>query len=136
MRVAVHWLPPDEVEGAWDLSHCLYAYLGPPNEEILYIGKSWGVSVRQRWVRSAKPDFWDQLERARGIRQHRPVVGLVQPSSEARLTAQLLADIESLLIYVEQPWGNIQSRASRIRRPGLLVQCRGDWPGRKVYRDE
>ena len=86
MRVGVHWLAPGKVEDAWVLSHCLYAYLAPPNEEILYIGKSWGVSVRQRWVRSAKPDFWDQLESERGIRQHRPLVGLVQPSPESRFT--------------------------------------------------
>lgn len=136
LRVTVDWFRPDQVDDAGDLCHCLYAYLGPPSDEILYIGKSWGVSVQQRWVRSAKPAFWADLERERGIRKHRPIVGLVQLSRAARLNRKLLADIESLLIYAEKPWGNIQSQASRIRRPGLLIQCRGDWPGRKVYRDE
>jgi hypothetical protein len=118
MKITVYWVCPEEESEAWNARHCLYAYLGPPRDEILYIGKSWGVSVRQRWVRSSKSDFWDDLERKRRIRQHRSVVGLVELASEARLTHQLLADIESLLIYVEQPWGNIQSRVSRIQRPG------------------
>jgi len=135
MTVTVDWYPADEVEDAWDLRHCLYAYLARGGE-ILYIGKSWGVSVRGRWTRSAKPAFWNALERERHIFDHNAVVGLLELPSQRRLTEQLLADVESLLIYAEQPWGNIQSRRSRIQRPGLTVRSRGDWPGRRAYRDE
>ena len=55
---------------------------------------------------------------------------------DRRVTHQLLADVESLLIHKLQPWGNIQRRTSRIERQNLIVQCRGDWlSGRAVYRD-
>jgi len=43
--------------------------------EILYIGKSWGVTVRGRWNRTAKEGFWDDLETERGIHEHRVLFG-------------------------------------------------------------
>jgi hypothetical protein len=45
-----------------------------------------------------------------------------------RLSSPLLADAESLLIMRLDPFGNIQSRATRIERPGLRVHCEGAWP--------
>lgn len=51
--------------------------------------------------------------------------GELESPMGTRLTGQLLADVESLLIYQEQPWGNIQSRISRNSRPGMRVHCSG-----------
>jgi hypothetical protein len=136
--VNVDWYPLDEgFEEAWEATRCLYAYLAPPRDEIVYIGKSWSVSVRNRWRREAKPAFWEDLERERGIFEHAVLGGFVSPPLGGRLTHQLLTDAESLLIQQVQPWGNIQSRSSRTSRPGMTLRCRGDWPlRRRTFRDD
>jgi len=50
---------------------------------------------------------------------------------DRRRSSELLGDVESLLITRLRPFGNIQSRGSRVMRPGLRVQCTGDWPFRR-----
>lgn len=120
----------------WERSGVLYAYVARDNREILYIGKSDGTTVRQRWTRSAKEGFWDDLERQRAIFKHAVIVGEIGLEEGDRLTRELLADIESLLIKRILPWGNIQSCHSRISRPGLRVICGGDWPiNKSEFRD-
>jgi hypothetical protein len=134
--IIVKWrlLQPDD-EG-WLSSQCLYAYITVDKKEILYIGKAWGVSVRGRWNRASKENFWDDLERKRRIFNHLVLLGKLTITYSGRLTSKLLADTESLLIMGEQPWGNIQSRKSRIKRPGLIVKCEGEWPGKvRFYKD-
>jgi hypothetical protein len=92
--------------------------------------------VRARWHRFAKEGFWNDLEKHRKIKNHYTLLGEVNLAYKGRLTDQLLADVESLLILTEQPWGNIQSKQSRISRHGLVVQCSGTWPSRQeVYSD-
>lgn len=118
-------LDHDDHEG-WDQLRCLYAYCSR-DREILYIGKCWGTTVRQRWQFESKPEFWSDLETQRRIFSHMVLVGTVALYPGQRLTHQLLFDAESLLIHRLQPRGNIQSRLSRIERPGLVVHCRGDW---------
>lgn len=137
MDIEVRWTTIDGGgdDPAWGQTRVLYAYLAPSDNEILYIGKADGTTVRGRWKRSAKDEFWTALERERGINRHVVIVGKIYASEGVRLTRELLADIESLLIMREQPWGNIQSTQSRISRPGLRVECSGDWPGRSVYVD-
>ncbi|MBZ5553345.1 MAG: hypothetical protein LAO21_11540 [Acidobacteriia bacterium] len=135
MRVTVHWKSLKEGDDGWGQIRCLYAVLGR-GKEILYIGKCWGKTVRERWTRSGKPDFWDEIEQERGIKKHALLVGTVEMDRSRRLTHWLLMDIESLLIICEQPWGNRQSKKSRIPRPGLIVKCVGTWPSKtKTYRD-
>jgi hypothetical protein len=124
----VHWRDLSEGDESRDQLRCLYAYVGPRGREILYIGKAWGRTVRQRWERDAKSDFWNDLERERGIFRHGVMVGTIALYPSDRLSHRLLADIESLLIMGLQPWGNIQSRNSRISRPGFRVACRGSRP--------
>ncbi len=120
----------------WESVRCLYAYLAPDGKEILYIGKSWSVTVKGRWNRDAKYGFWDDLEKKRKIKRHGVLLGEVSLTYNGRLTTKLLADTESLLITAEQPWGNIQSKQSRIARPGLTIECSGKWPGQaKFYQD-
>jgi hypothetical protein len=135
--VAVTWYriaSPDEP--TWGLRRVLYAYLVAPSE-IVYIGKADYRSVRERWRRSAKPDFWNDLERERGIRQHAVLVGGVDLEPGRRLSAEFLADVESLLIHRIRPWGNIASTKTRIARPGLIVDCHGEWPLRqRRFRDD
>ncbi len=93
--------------------------------------------MRGRWTRTAKANFWADLEAQRRIHEHRALFGEVQVNYGGNLTSKLLADIESLLIAAEQPWGNIQSINTRIARPGLAVKCVGSWPGRaRIYVDD
>jgi hypothetical protein len=75
----------------------------------------------------AKPEFWEYLDQ-RGMDAHAVLVGDVELAPGRRLSRELLADIESLLIKRLRPAGNIQAIRSRISRPGLDVTCEGDWP--------
>jgi hypothetical protein len=127
MTVKVHWHMIDPNHPIGNAVRCLYAYLDPESHEILYVGKAWGKSVRER--RIEKQSFWRVLETERGIYKHVALIGVPELEQGGRLTKELLADIESLLIIHEQPCGNKQCRKSRIRRPGLVVHCLGAWPG-------
>ena len=127
VEVFVAWRDADYGDGSgWDQLRCVYAYHGR-NDRLLYIGKAWGKTVKERWRRAAKPHFWDDLERELGIFEHAVSVGTLALYPGTRLTHQLLCDVESLLIHRLRPWGNVQSIESRIERPGLIVHCRGDW---------
>ena len=141
ITVTVKWqrIDDDDEAGLWNVSRGLYAYLdldGGDEEEILYIGKVDGTTVRRRWNRSGKQGFWDGLERERGIHSHGVIVGLIRLPEGRRLSREIICDVESLLIHRLCPWGNIQCRLSRISRPGLTVRCVGDWPPQqRVYVD-
>lgn len=130
-RIDIEWIWLDDGDDEWQASRCLYSYLAPRTREILYIGKAWGTTIRQRWSRVSKAAFWDDLEGERGIFHHAALAGFIQLPYGDRLTHELLCDIESLLIQQVGPWGNIQSRFSRIARPGMRLRCGGDWPHHK-----
>jgi hypothetical protein len=119
----------------WFYTCAIYAYLAPRGREVLYIGKADGCTVRRRWLE--KDSFWSDLERQRNIMSHDVIVAEVLAQVGCRLTRELLCDVESLLIWELKPWGNIQCRSTRIQRPGLVVSCRGAWPGaRRRFRDQ
>jgi hypothetical protein len=132
----IHWRSLTLDDEGWNRVRCLYAYIALKTREILYIGKAWNATVRARWNRSGKYDFWDDLERQRGIHIHHPLIGEIELPPHHRLSRELLSDIESLLIHQVQPWGNIQSRSSRISRPGFTIKCLGVWPSRnRIFSD-
>lgn len=127
MNVVIEWQRIDaDNQHLWNLYRCLYCYVADDN--ILYIGKAEGKSIRQRWTRSAKTAFWDFIEDELGIFEHDILVGRFWIEQARRLTSSLVVDVESLLISHLQPAGNIMCRKSRICRPGLVVECKGDWP--------
>lgn len=134
MKVTVNWLLVDDDHEAWGWSCALYAYLHPTDREVLYLGKADGTTVRGRWSAPDKDVLWKALEKERGILDHRVLIGGL--STDARLTRQLLADVESLLIFATEPWGNIASCNSRITRPGLVVKNVGrHWLGPTTLKD-
>jgi hypothetical protein len=137
MLVQVRWSSIRRKDNPrWDWARVLYAYLGPDEHEVLYIGKAFRQTVRGRFRYSSKEGLWEDLERERGIRKAIVLVGEVTLPPGKRLTDELVSDIESLLIKRIRPYGNIQSRTSRISRPGLRVLCVGKWPfGQREYRD-
>ena len=137
MLVIILWNPIGwDNDPKWHWKKVLYAYLSPGKDEILYIGKAYKNTVRERWRYSGKEGFWDDLESQRGISKHIVLVGEMKFVEGVYLTDQLLSDIESLLIKRVKPWGNIQSKALRISRPGLRVRCLGGWnKWKEEYRD-
>jgi hypothetical protein len=138
--IRIHWAATiGNDDPKWGWSGVLYAYLAPDAEEILYVGKADGATstVHTRWKAVDKMGFWRDLERQRGIWRHATIVGAVDVGPCGRLTRQLLADLESLLIKREGPWGNLQGRKTRnFSRPFMEVRCSGFWPGRRQYRDQ
>lgn len=135
MEIEIEWSSLEQNKELWEQKKCVYAYLTADTKEILYVGKSWSTTVRQRWNRSGKEGFWDDLETMRDIYRHCPIIGEIYMEQSRRLTKELLADIESLIIITEQPWGNIQSKKTRISRPRMTVTCSGLWPGDEIYYD-
>src|SRR5258708_38324160 len=95
-EVALHWYAiKDDDDSRWRHNLALYAYLAPVKPEIYYFGKCDRTTVRGRAAYSAKSGAWDCInERSQ---THRLIVAEVEV--EERLTRELLADVESLLIY-------------------------------------
>ncbi len=139
MAIEIEWhLITGDDDEAWDWTNVLYAYIDPDDDEILYIGKAYGpsTSVRSRFQAEDKADFWDFITNELGIKKVNVLVGTVVLEEGERLTRQLLADIESLLIFREDPCGNVQNTQSRgITRSGMRIKCTGDWPGQRLYID-
>ena len=135
LKIVLDWRSvSEEDDPGWSYNRTLYAYLAPRASEILYIGKADGCTVRERW--REKRQFWADLERERNIKSHRVIVAEWDIPADCRMTRQLLADTESLLIYEVRPWGNIQAQSSRIQRAGLKVECRGAWPlSKRIFQD-
>jgi hypothetical protein len=134
-RVILSWheVGPER-DDRWLYSRTVYAYLAPRVNEVLYIGKADGCTVRERWVQ--KRQFWSDLEQQRNLKSHRVIVADWEIPDGSRMTRELLADVESLLIFEVKPWGNVQAQSSRTSRPGLIVECRGKWPlTRRIFRD-
>jgi hypothetical protein len=125
MEIEVEWSLASDSE--WEQTGCLYAYLHPETDEILYIGKADGKTVRQRYTAANKKDLFDYFKDELGVEADdlNAIVGNVWMDENRRLSRELLADIESLLISRIQPPGNIQKREARISRPGMVVTCTG-----------
>lgn len=137
LHIEVEWLYTGHDEESIDYSRVLYAYLHPETNEVLYLGKADRCSVYERLRGSHKEAIFSDIVAERGLSELHAIVGLLALPPERRFTSELLADVESLLIFELQPPYNIQSRQSRISRPGLIVRCSGDWPLRtKKFRDE
>jgi hypothetical protein len=139
MNLDIHWSyagNPDDPDDWLDFRRVLYAYLHPRTRKPLYIGKADRSSVRDRLSGKHKEGVYDYLN-GQGVSSVWAIVGHPLLSEGSRLSAELLADAESLLIAKLQPIANVQARKSRISRPGLVVTCRGAWPmRRKLYVDD
>ncbi len=129
LRVEIPWVAlDDDRDPAWTENFCLYAYLHPDRDWLLYVGKADYQTVRQRLHGDHKADVFDCFERRYGIDQVRVLQGDLVLEKGRRRSSDLLGLVESLLIMRLQPPGNVAYRASRPYRPGLRVKCTGDWP--------
>jgi len=129
MLIEIDWsFLEDDEDPRWDVQLCLYAYLHPSRDWLLYVGKSDFSTVRKRMSGDHKARLFSDLYDQYGIDEIRVLHGELVLPPGSRRSSELLADVESLLIKRLQPFGNIMSTKSRIQRPGMRVQCLGDWP--------
>jgi hypothetical protein len=140
MDVMVEWFSiSGQKDDRWNDNCGLYAYLAPTQQRAInYLGKVDGCTVRTRHRASDKHKVYRRLEEDFGHYEHEIIVADVKPPKGCRLTRKLLADIESLLIYLIQPVGNTSNKKSRrYYRPGMRVICRGAvWPlARRTFVD-
>ena len=137
LAVTLHWYAvADHDDSRWRHDLALYAYLAPVRAEIYYLGKCDRTTVRGRASYSAKAGAWDCINQR--SKTHCVIVAEIEVGH--RLTRELLADIESLLIFEIQPCCNVQNTASRGKhsRPRMRIECCGKaWPlSRRVFWDE
>lgn len=127
----LHWSradPHTPDRGPWRWSACLYAYLHPATQMVLYVGKTDNLTVRARFVSNFKRKFNDLYARL-DILKVDVIAARVDLAVSSRLTREWLDDLESLLIFRLQPPLNDSKRKSRRNtRPGTIVVCTGDWP--------
>lgn len=133
LRVELPWCSLErDGDPAWRATFCLYAYLHPERDWLLYIGKSDYQTVRQRLHGDHKAALFDFFWRKYGIDEVRVLqTGLVLEEGRRR-SSELLGDVETLLIMRLQPAGNVANTRSRPYRPGLRVACTGDWPFKRA----
>ncbi len=128
MEVEIDWKYAADGDEEMDLCQVLYAYAHPNSEDILYIGKADFSSVKERMKGRHKEQIFDCLRREFQVSEMGIIVGEIVLGEGRRFSSALLSDIESLLIFELDPPANIQSRNTRISRPGLRITCSGEWP--------
>ena len=131
MLVEVYWSELQSPRNPlWNDRFCLYAYFHPKRDWLIYLGKADFATVRQRLHGRHKRALFRDVARRYYLEAGdvRVFHGEVLLQEGRRLSSPLLADAESLLIMRLAPFGNTQSRLTRIERPGLRVHCEGDWP--------
>jgi hypothetical protein len=138
MDVWVHWTELDsDDDPRWAGQYCVYAYLHPTRDTLLYIGKADYSTVGGRFHGDHKAQLFDDIWRVYGVDEVRVLHGELELEEGYRRSSELLADVESLLIMRLQPFGNVSAMQSRIARPGLRVYCEDDWPfKRRRFHDE
>src|SRR5439155_20708497 len=103
--VILHWRrgdPKDLNRAPWRWSRCLYAYLHPATQGVLYIGKADDLTVRQRFVSNFKRKFHDLYARL-DILKFDVIAADIELTTGARVTRHWFDDLESLLIFRLQP---------------------------------
>ena len=133
LRVELPWIElRDRRDPEWQADFCLYAYLHPERDWLLYIGKADYQTVRERMHGDHKADLFDFFWDRYGIDEVRVLQGDLVREDGGRRSSELLGLVESLLIMRRQPPGNIANTRSRAYRPGLRVRCTGDWPFKRA----
>lgn len=125
-----------EADEKWEWMGVLYALVHPTHDGIIYLGKADYSTVRQRY-RCARKDWIHDAISLQGFSKPRILVGELMIEAGRNFRSEKLADVESLLIQRLQPIANLSCRTTRIKRPGLTVECVGRWPlSRRCFRDK
>jgi hypothetical protein len=134
MRVEVEWTELEAFGPLWRDARCLYA--GRRRRQAALRREGGLPDSAPRLGCRGKDDLFEYFRRELGVDAFRVIHGRPWPDEGRRLTSELLADVESLLILRLRPFGNVACTRSRISRPGLSVVCAGDWPlARRQFRD-
>src|SRR5438309_9018332 len=68
LRVEIPWIAVDDNrDPTWSENFCLYAYLHPERDRLLYLGTADYQTVRQRLHGDHKADLFDFFDRQYGI---------------------------------------------------------------------
>src|SRR5437773_1525541 len=122
LLVEVSWTELDDNRHPyWRADFCLYGYLHPERNWLLYIGKADWQTVRRRLYGDHKAELFDYFRCRYGIDQVRVLQGDIVLEGGRRRSSQLLGLVESLLIMRLQPPGNVACTSSRHYRPALRV---------------
>lgn len=143
-RIILDWRDVNRESGRWadrwGYNLALYSILHPDEDEVLYLGKADGCTVRSRWNADDKHErIWRRIEDERSLFEHGFIVGEFRLPDGQRLSRQLVCDVESFLIHQIKPWANSRNAKSRglYSRPGMVISCQGHWPLRqKTFRDD
>jgi hypothetical protein len=125
-RIILDWQDVNHESGRWaDRWHynlALYSILHPDEDEILYLGKADGCTVRSRWNADDKHErVWSRIEDERDIFEHGFIVGEFRLPDGQRLSRQLVCDVESFLIHQIKPWAN--SRKAALKHCFIAKPC-------------
>lgn len=125
--------PTEDIELFWQLadnlsvqaSQAVYMFRKERGREILYIGKAFRQSIKQRWVCRSKARL-GKLARKERITLRPLVAGF---HTKLRLTPHLVDDVERLLIFMTQPrWNRPGMKSCSLHHRRLTVKCTGQWP--------
>src|SRR5436309_2393381 len=106
LRVEIPWVELEHHrDPAWRANFCLYAYLHPERDWLLYIGKADFQSVRQRLHGDHKAALFRFFWRDYGIEQVRVLQGDLVLDENRRRSSGLLGTVETLLIMRLLPSG-------------------------------
>ncbi len=96
VEVEWHLLKPDDPE--WDADFCLYAYLHPDTDRILYIGKADHQTVWERMHGPHKDELFDDLYKMFDVEPEvlKVIQGALLLEEGRRRSSELVADVESL----------------------------------------
>src|SRR4051812_41467638 len=103
-RIILDWRDAHDEAGRWadrwNYNVGLYAILHPSRDEVLYLGKADGCTVRSRWKADDKHErVWRRIEDERRLFKHGFIVGEFRLPEGHRLTRHLVCDVESFLIH-------------------------------------
>src|SRR5262249_54591396 len=94
-QVEVDWTRIEERrDPLWAANYCLYSYLHPDTDRILYIGKADYQTVRRRFHGEHKSELFAFFWRAYGIDEVAVIQGDVLLEEGRRRSSQLLGVIE------------------------------------------
>ena len=101
LRVEIPWYElNDDSDPAWRTNFCLYAYLHPDRNWLLYIGKADYQTLRQRLHGDHKAELFNYLCRMYDVNSLRILQGDLVLEAGRRRSSELLSLVESLLIMV------------------------------------
>jgi len=118
--------PAEDDEDLWRQQRVLYAYIDPEDNEIIYLGKAWSHSTWSRFIAEDKEKVWEEC--GLSPTDVDVIVGSIEMARGMRLTKEMLAVLEGLLIYRLEPECNKQSIYGGKSKEGLKVCCVGEWP--------